>query len=155
MFRSTALAFSLASVVSLGACSSSVRRGGALYADGRYVEAAEVFEKTEHELPSCSARQKAEYGMYRGLTLLVLGDLAASHRWLAYAYQVERVHPGVLHPRERDALDRGWLELGRRAGAIAPTPTPPGTAIAASGAPAPPPGAPRPPERRSLVPTTQ
>ena len=132
--------------LALGAagCSSHVKRGGALYAEGRYVEAAEVFEHTESQLGGATSREKAEYSTYRGLTLLVLGDLRNAHRWLAYAYQLEQRYPGSLRTRQRALLDRGWHELGLRIRSRPPGPT----AIAASQPPeAPPP----PPAKRSLV----
>lgn len=101
-------------LVTLTACEGYVRRGSTLYADGRYIEAAEVFERTEDRLPEATPREKAEYGLYRGMTLLVLGDLDNARRWLAYAYQVERNQPGTLRHDRRALLDRGWYELDRR-----------------------------------------
>ncbi len=136
-----------------GGCSSYVKRGGALYAEGRYVEAAEVFEHTEAQLGQASVREKAEYGTYRGLTLLVLGDLRNAHRWLGYAYQLERLYPGSLRSRERSALDRGWYELGARIRSQTPAAVIPPSAIAVSqppGSPAPL-AAPRDTVKRSLV----
>jgi hypothetical protein len=143
----------------LGACEGYVKRGSALYADGRYVEAAEVFERTEHRLGDSSAKERAEYGVYRGMTLLVLGDLKNAQRWLAYAYEVERHKPGSLRTDRRALLDRGWFELGQR---LRTQPGanhgPPGTAIAASQPPPPvappaPDQKPAPPkDERSLVP---
>jgi tetratricopeptide (TPR) repeat protein len=134
-------------------CSSYVKRGGALYGEGRYVEAAEVFEHTEAQLGNASPRERAEYGTYRGLTLLVLGDLRNAHRWLAYAYQLEQIYPGSLRSRERAELDRGWYELGVRIRSLPSAGVAPPTAIAVSQPPQnlPPPAAPRDPVRRSLV----
>ncbi len=117
-------------------CSNYVKRGSALYADGRYIEAAEVFERTEYRLGESSPRQQAEYGLYRGLTLLVLGDLQAAHRWLTFSYEIERTHPGALRGNRRALLDRGWFELAQRMRSM-PTPGAPPTAIAASQPPAP------------------
>jgi hypothetical protein len=128
--RPLALALSIALVaVGVAGCSSYVKRGAALYADGRYVEAAEVYERTEARLPESSPRQRAEYGLYRGLTLLVLGDLRNAHRWLTYAYDVERAAPGSLGTDRRMMLDRGWRELGQRTRVGPPHTTP--TAVAA------------------------
>jgi hypothetical protein len=108
-------AFALLLVVPLAlACETHVRRGSVLYADGRYVEAAEVFEQTEHRLAGFTPRERAEYGLYRGMTMLVLGDLSNARRWLTYAYEVERVAPGSLRADRRALLDRGWFELGQR-----------------------------------------
>ena len=116
MFEKSALAVvvsALGLLLSMG-CSSYVKRGEALYADGRYIEAAEVFERTEDRIGEASARQRAEYGTYRGLTLLVLGDLSNAQRWFDYAYGVERAAPGSLSADRRALLDRGWYELGQR-----------------------------------------
>ncbi len=128
-------------------CSSYVHRGSALYADGRYIEAAEVFERTEGRLAESSPREKAEYALYRGMTLLVLGDLNNSHRWLTYAYDIERAVPGSLHQDKRALLDRSWYDLGQK---IHPAAPPPPTAVAASQPPPPiPPPEPLPrPEHR-------
>lgn len=145
-------------ILGLVGCSGYVKRGSALYADGRYIEAAEVFERTEGRLTESSPKQRAEYGLYRGMTLLVLGDLKNAHRWLAYSYEVERAFPGVLRSDRRALLDRGWFELGHRLQAQpSTTPQPTGTALAASGAPTQPPPTPLPEpdsdeQQRSLVP---
>lgn len=146
-------------VLGLGVgCSGYVKRGTALYADGRYIEAAEVFERTEHRLNESNPKQQAEYGLYRGLTLLVLGDTGGARRWLSYAYQVERANPGILRGNRRSLLDRGWVELQSR-GELPPGPVAPAMAAQpmpptlTSMDPAPPPGpSPAPPARRSLMP---
>ncbi len=139
------------------ACETHVRRGSTLYGDGRYVEAAEVFEQTEHRLTQYSPRERAEYGLYRGMTLLVLNDLASARRWLTYAYEVERVAPGSLRVDRRALLDRGWFELGQRQRAeLESTPPGDGTALAhRQPAPPPPPlppSDPAPSTERALVP---
>jgi tetratricopeptide (TPR) repeat protein len=139
-------------------CETHVRRGSALYADGRYVEAAEVFERTEYRLPQYSPRERAEYGLYRGMTLLVLGDLPSARHWLSYAYDVERTIPGALRSDRRALLDRGWFELGQRMRVdLERTPLSPDTAVAATQPDSPPSSAdPSPsqtsPSQRTLVP---
>jgi len=114
-------------VAALSGCSGYVKRGSALYADGRYIEAAEVFERTEVRLAESGPRQQAEYGLYRGLTLLVLGDTLGARHWLSYAYQIEQTHPGVLRGNRRALLDHGWGDLQSR-GALPPGPAAPATA---------------------------
>ena len=115
-------------------CSGYVTRGRALYADGRYIEAAEVFERTEHRLLSDSTPSEcARYGLYRGLTLLTLGDSRNAHRWLAYAYNVERAKPGSLEEDERALLDDGWSQLSLKL-RLAEAPAPTDSSIAAGGA---------------------
>jgi len=104
----------LALALVLSACSSHIKHGGVLYAEGQYIEAAEVFERTEERLPELSVRERAEYGAYRGLTFLALGDLRQAHRWMTYAYSIERVAPGSLRAGERVRLDNGWQLLGQR-----------------------------------------
>jgi tetratricopeptide (TPR) repeat protein len=149
----------MAALFALASCSGYVKRGSSLYADGRYVEAAEVFERTEYRLNEAEPRERAEYAMYRGMTLLVLGDLRGAQRWLAYAYEVERHTPGSLRADRRALLDRGWFELGQRLRSEPPpAKEPTGTAIAASQPPAPvpqpPPDGASPPveDERTLVP---
>jgi tetratricopeptide (TPR) repeat protein len=86
------------------ACGSHyVSRGSALYADGRYVEAAEVFERTEARLASSSDSERARFGVYRGATFLKLGDVPHAARWLGYARGIVK--------RDRDALDSDDLAL--------------------------------------------
>jgi len=112
-----------------------VNRGADLFADGRYVEAAEVFERTQHRLPKSDADEQARYGLYRGATLFLLGDFAHAQQWLAYAYEVERKSPGALDREDRAFLDRVWSALEARYRGLPPSNT--GTAVAA--APPPPP----------------
>jgi len=155
--RASVVASTLLVATLLCACGGSVRRGATLYSDGRYIEAAEVFERTEYRLREVSTRERAEYGLYRGMTMLVLGDLRNAHRWLTYAYEIERYEPGSLSGDRRALLDRGWYELGQRVRDQRPSVTPPdAAALAATQPPAQPPArsttAPPATERRSLVP---
>lgn len=147
---------------SSGCARDPVQRGTNLYADGHFIEAAEVFERTEDRLPEMSAEDQARYGLYRGLTLLVLGDLRGAHQWFEFAGNIERQHPGALGKQRLDLLERGSYELGNR---IRQVPVPPevqsaiaATPAVATPAPLPPPGVPpgQPAstqiEKRSLVP---
>lgn len=145
-------------VAGLSGCAlDPIQRGTNLYADGNYIEAAEIFERTEHRLPDMSMREQARYGLYRGLTLLVLGDLRGAHHWFAYAGNIERRHPGSLGQQRLTLLERGTYELGNRVQQI---PAPPGhtSAIAATPgpvqpeAPLPAPPQPEPVQQRSLMP---
>jgi hypothetical protein len=134
-----------------------VNRGADLFADGRYVEAAEVFERTQDRLTKSDSGEQARYGLYRGATLFVLGDFAHAQSWLAYAREVERVNPGALDSEDRAFLDRVWIALEARyrglppnttntaVAAAPPAPVPPATQAA------PPSAAPAPKNQRSLV----
>jgi hypothetical protein len=107
---------SFAFVVSLLAsgCSPYVNRGETLYREGRYIEAAEVFELTEAKLRASTSEVCAEYGLYRGLTYLRLDDLRSAQVWLTYAITVEKKLPGQLTSDERVMLHQGWKELAER-----------------------------------------
>jgi hypothetical protein len=104
----------LALACSVGGCSHYVQRGEALYREHRYVEAAEAFERTEDRLSESSAEERAEYGLYRGLTFLYLDDVANARTWLGYAYSVVQKAPGTLHPEEQTLLERAFTELDQR-----------------------------------------
>lgn len=98
------------------ACSSKVARGHALYSDGYYVEAAEVFERNERRLSEWPPTERATYGLYRGLTLMQLGDLKGAARWFAYARWVASEHPSVLPPQEAALLAQSEQVLNQRLG---------------------------------------
>ena len=125
------LAFAMAS-----AWSPYVRRGEVLYHEGRYVEAAEVFELTEQNLAESGPAVRAEYCLYRGLTFLRLDDLASARVWLGHATRLEQKNPGMLSTVQQSLLARGRSELDQRL-ATAPMVTRPATRFAASEEPAP------------------
>jgi hypothetical protein len=117
-----AVRFGLAALLlgaSLIGCTHYVGRGSDLYHQGRYVEAAHVLEKSEARLSGATVAEQASYGLYRGATLLRLGDLTGAGRWLAYAESVAGSDPLALSP-EQDELLRETLislrvDLDRRA----------------------------------------
>ena len=97
------------------ACASSNDRGRALYAEGRFIEAAEVYEHSESRLDDFTQIERARYGLYRGMTLLRLGDLNGAEKWLTYAQTTETTARDGLLPRELSALKqaRTLLEQAR------------------------------------------
>ena len=95
-------------------CTHYVQRGEALYREHRYIEAAEAFERTEDRLARSSTEERAEYGLYRGLTFLYLDDLASARTWLGYARSIVQRAPSSLQPEERSLLERGFQELEQR-----------------------------------------
>jgi hypothetical protein len=105
----------------LWACTFYVHRGSDLYYQGRYIEAAQVLEQTESRLTEADAVERAEYGLYRGATLLRLGDLDGALRWLEYARLWESRYPGALDAQQRELLEEQSIalraDLERRAAA--------------------------------------
>jgi hypothetical protein len=82
-----------------------VVRGTDLYQEGRYVEAAEVFEQTEQRLASSSDAERARYGLYRGASFLQLGDVPHAARWLGYSRSILSRDPRALSARDASLLD--------------------------------------------------
>lgn len=97
-----------------------VTRGADLYAGGHYIEAAEVFERTEARLESSSPAERARYGLYRGATLLALGDAPRAERWLRYSQSVLVTETRALSTEERVMLQRALGVLARRRPAAPP-----------------------------------
>lgn len=137
------LAVSAAAALALS-CTSYVQRGSTLYAEGRYVEAAAVLEQAEHRIDPADPRENAEYAAYRGLTMLLLGDLRNANRWMAYAYQIEQSNPGALSRDVRSQLERGWADLNEKLSEGPPRKSRPVTALAATQPPELPPPPPDP-----------
>lgn len=102
----------LALVFASGCSNQYVTRGAELYAGGYYIEAAEVFERTEKRLNDASPAEQAQYGLYRGATLLALGDSRRAHRWLRYSERLLHTDPGLLSDEEHDMLRRALGVLG-------------------------------------------
>ena len=104
----------LAGALLAGGCGGHyVTRGTALYEDAHYVEAAEVFERTEERLASSSNGERARFGLYRGATFLKLGDTAHAARWLGYARSVVKTDPDALGGDDMALLDASLKALGR------------------------------------------
>lgn len=97
--------------VTLWGCNGYVHRASAAYGEGRYLEVAEDLARHEKEIDRLSAPQRAQYGLYRGLSLLQLGDFEGSRLWLEYAYEIEQSAAGALAPAQRIQLDKAWRLL--------------------------------------------
>lgn len=129
------------------ACGGNVKRGHTLYQEGYYVEAAEVFERNERRLSEWPPDKRAAYGLYRGMTLLQLGDLQGAARWLAYARWIASEHPGALPAHELTLLAQSQQTLDYRLGRTGSAASP---VVATTAAPPPTstPGVKQPPETR-------
>lgn len=89
-----------------------ISRGADLYADGRYVDAAEVFEQTEPRLRDSSPTERARFGLYRGATYLKLGDALHAAQWLGYSRSIVKSEPSALDADERAMLEGSLKALG-------------------------------------------
>ena len=105
-------------------CGSSIGRGTSLYQQQSYIEAAEVFERTQSRLATMDPVDRTRYGLYRGLTLMALGDLRGAERWLDYAESQQRLQPGLLAEDERAMLTNGRRNLTQQLQANWPKPAP-------------------------------
>lgn len=79
-----------------GCAASSVQRGAEFYMQRRYIDAAQVFEHTERQLPEWEEAERAEYSLYRGATFLALGNRQSARHWLSGAQR------GWAHLSDRD-----------------------------------------------------
>lgn len=112
--RSSAIALGGGVLVALtvSACGVQyVSRGAELYGDGRYVEAEEIFERSEARLADSSASDRARFGLYRGATFLKLGDAVHAARWLGYARSVVTSDPSALGEDETALLEASLKTL--------------------------------------------
>jgi tetratricopeptide (TPR) repeat protein len=109
---SAALALCAMCLALVGCGGSSLNRGANYYSERRYIDAAQVFEHAEPELGGYDDAQRARYGLYRGATLLELGDMAEAERWLLFGHQLAAKNPGALSGSERAEL-REALSLAR------------------------------------------
>src|SRR4051812_3503619 len=98
------------------ACGAShfVQRGADLYGQGRYVEADEVFERSEPRVARAPLKERAAYAAFRGATFVALGDLTHAQHWLTLAADIERARPGTLGTEQRAFLDAAWQALSHR-----------------------------------------
>src|SRR6478752_820695 len=118
----------------LSACGSGhyIQRGADLYGEGRYVEADEVFARSEPRVARAALEQRAAYAAYCGATFIALGDLPHAQHWLSVATEIERARPGTLHAEERAFLDGAWRAYANRLPPAPPAPAPANTAVASS-----------------------
>lgn len=110
--RTSAFTLLASAALALGACGGHfVARGADLYDDGQYVEAAEVFERTEERLAQSPSDERARFGLYRGATYLKLGDAVHAARWLGYARSVVTSDPSALDSSELQLLEASLKAL--------------------------------------------
>ncbi|MGH7294122.1 MAG: hypothetical protein ACRELB_04280 [Polyangiaceae bacterium] len=91
----------------LAGCAGALGRGESQFDEGRYPEAKNTFAALEAESHGWSDAKRAEYALYRGLTLNALGDRDAAGVWLREARAIEDAHPGSLTPDQERRLRLG------------------------------------------------
>jgi len=130
MARRARLVASVLLCGALSACGAShfVKRGADLYAERRYVEADEVFERSQPRIARASLTERATYATYRGATFLALGDLDRALHWLNVAAEIERARPGTLRENDARLLAGAGRALMDRTRAPLPAPTNAGSA---------------------------
>lgn len=96
----------------LGCARSTVTRGADFYQQGRYIDADQVFEHSEPQLPSWDTTERARYGLYRGLTYLALGDQPMARRWLRYGATLDATELDRLSADERQLLADSLRAVG-------------------------------------------
>ena len=101
------LPFLLWLAASLVACGGALAEGRSQFDKGSYPEAKQTFASAEAESRSWSDAKRAEYALYRGLTLGALGDRAHAGVWLREAKAIEDAHPGSLDAPEAQRLHLG------------------------------------------------
>ena len=93
--------------VLLVACGGALSEGESEFKKGRYPEAKQTLASLERDSRSWNDAKRAEYALYRGLTLEALGDRAQAGVWLREAKAIEDVRPGSLSREDGQRLKVG------------------------------------------------
>lgn len=107
------------------ACASQTQFPRDLYVQRHYIEAEDLFDHMEGDLAQLSIADRAAYGVYRGMTLLALGDFRRAQRWLSYATMLERDDSQALAPAQKALLEQGWLRVDAEQARLARQAAPP------------------------------
>ena len=105
-------AFAGALVASACAELSYVGKAEMAYDEGRYFEVAESLAAREGDMRTLPAWKRARYGVYRGLSLLKLGEYESAEEWLRYAQKLDEEHH-TLAGHQRERLEQGLAEIAR------------------------------------------
>jgi TolA-binding protein len=88
-------------------CGGALGQGESEFAKGQYPEAKQTFASAETESRGWSDSRRAEYALYRGLTLGALGDRGQAAVWLREAKAIEDTHTGSLSAEDARRLHIG------------------------------------------------
>lgn len=81
------------------------------YHEGRYLEAAEDLGEHEREVRDLPPESQAEYGLYRGLSLIKVQDYQGAMQWLGYAIEIEKKNPGSLKAEQKAELEQNFAQV--------------------------------------------
>jgi hypothetical protein len=90
------------SALAVQACGGPLAEGESEFRKGDYPRAKQVLASIEAESRTYDDARRAEYSLYRGLTLAALGDKGQAAVWLREAKAIEDTRPGTLS--HEDAL---------------------------------------------------
>jgi hypothetical protein len=85
-------------------CGGPMSAGESEFRQGQYPAAKQTLGALEAESRAWDDPSRAEYALYRGLTLAALGDRGAAAWWLREAKALEYAHPGSLSSQDADRL---------------------------------------------------
>jgi hypothetical protein len=105
--RGAFLVFALGSIGCAGSFGAGIRD----YDHARYPEAIDELRVAERDAASGSARHRARYALYRGLTHLALGARPAAVFWLAEAKRALDADPMILSAEDTGRLASAWAHL--------------------------------------------
>jgi len=94
-------------VAASSSCGGALAEGRSQFDKGNYPEAKQSFASAESDSRTWSDAKRAEYALYRGLTLGALGDKGQAGIWLREAKAIEDAHPGSLDAPEAQRLHLG------------------------------------------------
>jgi hypothetical protein len=94
--------------VACAACAGPLSPGEAAFRGGDYPRANSELVALEDRAHAWTSGQRAEYALYRGLTLAALGDVPRAEPWLEQAMGLEDESPGSLSPDDARRLETAW-----------------------------------------------
>ncbi len=99
--------FAWALAFSMSACGGALAEGKSEFKEGHYPHAKQIFVSIEAESRGYDDARRAEYALYRGLTLSALGDRAQAGVWLREAKAISDTRPGSLSREDELRLKAG------------------------------------------------
>jgi hypothetical protein len=97
-----------------GGCAGPLAHGEAAFRAGDYPEAKRELNALQAESRTWPRDRRAEYALYRGLTLGALGDVVRAGVWLEQAWAIEARHPGSLSVDDAARLETAVEAAGLR-----------------------------------------